>query len=53
MDKNVIENVRKDVLGNNVLFNTPFGERHLLYADYTASGRGIRSIGPPPAKLVH
>lgn len=44
MDKYAIENVRKDVLGNNVLFNTPFGERHLLYADYTASSRGVRSI---------
>lgn len=44
MNKYAIENVRKDVLGNNVLFNTPFGERHLLYADYTASGRGVRSI---------
>ncbi len=44
MHKYSIENVRKDVLGNNILFNTPFGERHLLYADYTASGRGVRSI---------
>ena len=44
MDKYSIKNVRKDVIGNNVLFNTPFGERHLLYADYTVSGRGVRSI---------
>jgi len=44
MNKYSIENVRKEVLGNNVLFNTPFGERHLLYADYTASGRGVRFI---------
>jgi len=44
MNKYDIESIRKDVIGNNILFNTPFGERHLLYADYTASGRGLKSI---------
>ncbi len=27
-----------------MLFQTPFGERHLFYADYTASGRGLQFI---------
>ena len=39
-----IESIRKDVIGNDILFDTPFGERHLLYADYTASGRGHKSV---------
>jgi selenocysteine lyase/cysteine desulfurase len=39
-----LESIRKDVIGNNILFETPFGKRHLLYADYTASGRGLSSI---------
>jgi len=39
-----IESLREDVIGHNILFESPFGTRHLLYADYTASGRGLRSI---------
>ena len=27
-----------------MLFDTPFGERHFFYTDYTASGRGLRFI---------
>ena len=44
MEKYKIKNIRKYIIGNNLLFNTPFGERHMLYIDYTASGRGIRII---------
>ncbi|MBN1224623.1 MAG: aminotransferase class V-fold PLP-dependent enzyme, partial [Candidatus Aminicenantes bacterium] len=36
--------IRQQIIGNDVLFDTPFGERHLLYADYTASGRGLKMI---------
>jgi len=39
-----LENIRQQILGNDILFDTPFGKRHLLYADYTASGRGLRMI---------
>lgn len=39
-----MESIRRDVIGNNVLFETPFGMRHMLYADFTASGRGLASI---------
>lgn len=36
--------LRKQIIGNNIVYNTPFGERHLLYVDYTASGRGVKYI---------
>jgi hypothetical protein len=36
--------IRKQIVGNDLLFDTPFGERHMLYIDYTASGRGIKII---------
>ncbi len=39
-----LELIRKQIVGNDLLFDTPFGERHLLYADYTASGRGLQMI---------
>lgn len=39
-----LDEIRSQVIGNNLVFETPFGPRHLLYADYTASGRGLRSI---------
>jgi selenocysteine lyase/cysteine desulfurase len=36
--------LRKEIIGKNLLFDTPFGKRPLVYADYTASGRGLKSI---------
>jgi selenocysteine lyase/cysteine desulfurase len=36
--------LREDIIGRNMLFETPFGKRPLVYADYTASGRGLYSI---------
>jgi selenocysteine lyase/cysteine desulfurase len=36
--------VRSQVIGRDLLFETPFGVRHMFYADYTASGRGLRFI---------
>jgi selenocysteine lyase/cysteine desulfurase len=44
MDQYSFESIRKQIVGNDLLFDTPFGERHLLYADYTASGRGYQKI---------
>ena len=37
----LLDRVRKDLIGNHTVINTPFGERPLVYADYTASGRAI------------
>ena len=44
MDNYQIDTIRKQIIGNDLLFDTPFGQRHMLYIDYTASGRGIRII---------
>ena len=44
MKKYSLESIRNEIIGNNLVFETPFGKRHLLYVDYTASGRGVQSI---------
>jgi selenocysteine lyase/cysteine desulfurase len=44
MRKKYLDYVREQILGNDLLFETPFGLRNLFYADYTASGRGLRFI---------
>jgi len=39
-----LDTIRSEIIGNDLAFNTPFGKRHLLYVDYTASGRAVNSI---------
>lgn len=39
-----LDSLRKHIIGNTMTFTTPFGQRHLLYVDYTASGRGVQLI---------
>ncbi len=39
-----IDRLREEILGCDFRFRTPFGERRMVYADYTASGRGVRFI---------
>lgn len=36
--------LRKAIIGRNIFFQTPFGSKPLVYADYTASGRGVDFI---------
>ncbi|HEX9642018.1 MAG TPA: hypothetical protein VGB13_11970, partial [Candidatus Krumholzibacteria bacterium] len=36
--------LRRQILGVDSTITTPFGERLLVYADYTASGRGLRFV---------
>ncbi len=40
----LIEQIRRSVIGEGDLFPTPFGLRPLIYSDYTASGRALRFI---------
>jgi selenocysteine lyase/cysteine desulfurase len=39
-----LDYIMSQVIGNDLVFDTPFGERNILYADYTASGRGVKFI---------
>jgi selenocysteine lyase/cysteine desulfurase len=39
-----IERLRREIIGCGFRFRTPFGERLMVYGDYTASGRGVRLI---------
>ncbi|MEH6648407.1 MAG: aminotransferase class V-fold PLP-dependent enzyme [Motiliproteus sp.] len=40
----LIETIRNAVIGDNQLIATPFGNKPLVYADYTASGRSLSFI---------
>jgi selenocysteine lyase/cysteine desulfurase len=42
------EKFRKNIIGNNIEFETPYGIKRLIYADWTASGR---LYGPIEDKL--
>lgn len=41
---------RKDIIGINQVFNSPFGEQKIVYTDWTASGR---LYGPIEKKLIN
>ncbi len=38
------DRVRDDMIGNDASIATPYGERMLTYADFTASGRGLYAL---------
>ena len=40
----LIDNIRESVIGAGTPITTPFGEKPLIYADYTASGRALTFI---------
>ncbi|WP_295798359.1 aminotransferase class V-fold PLP-dependent enzyme [uncultured Microbulbifer sp.] len=40
----LLARIRDSVIGERMAFATPFGQRPLVYADYTASGRGLTFI---------
>jgi selenocysteine lyase/cysteine desulfurase len=46
--KNALENFfsafRRNIIGNNQIFDSPFGEEAIVYADWTASGRAYQPI---------
>ncbi len=39
-----VENIAQGLIGKGVEFDTPFGKRKLVYADYVASGRALAQI---------
>jgi selenocysteine lyase/cysteine desulfurase len=39
-----INSLRAGILGADAVIETPFGQRPILYADYTASGRSVRQV---------
>ncbi|MDD8026446.1 MAG: aminotransferase class V-fold PLP-dependent enzyme [Acidobacteriota bacterium] len=39
-----LEEARAEIIGKDLAFEAPYGRRRMLYADYTASGRGLASI---------
>lgn len=40
----LIAHLRDGLIGDGIAFETPFGTRTLLYADYVASGRALRQV---------
>ncbi len=40
----LIETIRASIVGDDTVFESPFGERRVTYADYTASGRSLTFI---------
>ncbi|MGI9666072.1 MAG: aminotransferase class V-fold PLP-dependent enzyme [Acidimicrobiia bacterium] len=40
----LVETIRKSVIGNDHVVEGPFGKRRVIYADYTASGRSLSFI---------
>ncbi|MEA3505092.1 MAG: selenocysteine lyase, partial [Bacteroidota bacterium] len=43
MEKHFLK-FRKNTVGNDLKFNTPYGEKRMIYADWLASGRYYRPI---------
>lgn len=39
-----MERLRREIIGSHFRFDTPFGTRLMVYADYTASGRCVQFI---------
>ncbi len=50
MLENYFSNFRKNVIGIDQIFDTPFGKKKIVYADWTASGR---LYGPIERRLQH
>ncbi|QIL89044.1 aminotransferase class V-fold PLP-dependent enzyme [Microbulbifer sp. SH-1] len=42
--ESLLQRIRDNVIGERMPMQTPFGQRPLIYADYTASGRALRFI---------
>ena len=40
----LLSKLRNDILGSSSKFVSPFGQKQIIYADWTASGRALGSI---------
>ena len=40
----IVANLRAGLIGDRMKIETPFGQKRLIYADYTASGRALRQV---------
>lgn len=47
-----IDALRNDIVGRDAAFPTPYGLRHLFYADYTASGRALGMVEKQIAAIL-
>jgi selenocysteine lyase/cysteine desulfurase len=39
-----LASIRQQIIGHDLVYDTPFGQRHMFYADFTASGRALEFI---------
>lgn len=39
-----VQSIREGIIGSYSLFTTPYGEKPIVYADWTASGRALRKV---------
>lgn len=44
MGKSHFEKFRKKIIGDKIVFNTPYGQKTMIYADWIASGRLYKDI---------
>jgi selenocysteine lyase/cysteine desulfurase len=47
-----VSDIRQSLIGHDAILQTPFGDRPLLYADYTASGRNLLLIEQQMQRLA-
>src|SRR5882762_11828484 len=42
--ESLFSTIRRNVIGDHHIFDSPFGKKEIIYADWTASGRSYRPI---------
>ena len=43
-EQKYIRKLFEGIIGNNITFPSPFGDKQIIYTDFTASGRGIAQV---------